>query len=182
MNAVFGNLIAENWNGLVKYDFSDIFRDFQPVTVASVDILDSSNTLAPSLSMELDEVTTPFGASVFEDVGFTKEVFYEPEAIIDTGTGGFALLGSEAPLTNQDFDTGKFSTLPMETMPEAPDPLSVETVYEVATIDFDLAMSKIMEGAAEAPAKAAPFEQVWEINPLTGFHMETLEDPSSELS
>ena len=182
MNALFGNLIAENWNGLVKIDVADLMLDYVPSVVDDVDLLDAKLPVSAILTAEFDAVTTPYGASVFSDAAFTKDIFYVPETVYDSGTDGVALLGNTSPLTNQDFDAPKFSTLPVESVSEVSALLELETVFEATNVEMDAMMTQLM-AAMDAPlVKTAPFEQVWDINPVTGAITETMDDPNSDLA
>jgi hypothetical protein len=182
MNALFGNLIAENWNGLVRYDVSDLMRDYIPRVVEEVDLLDAKLAVSASLAAEFDAVTTPYGASVFSDAAFTKDIFYVPQTVFDSGADGVFLLGNTSPLTDQDFDAPKFSTLPVESVAEVSAALELETVFEATNVEMDAMMVQIMSALDVPQAKAAPFEQVWDINPVTGAITETLDDPNSDLA
>lgn len=182
MNALFGNLIAENWNGRVKIDVSDLMRDYVPRVVDEIDLLDAKLPINAVLAAEFDAVTTPYGASVFNDAAFTKDIFYVPVAAFETATDQVALLGDTSPLTGHDFDAPKFSTLPVESALEAPASPQFETVFEATNVEMDAMMAQLLGALAEPMTKTAPFEQVWHIDPMTGALTELYDDPTNDLA
>lgn len=182
MNALFGNLIAENWNGMVRYDFSDLMRGEVPRLVEDIDLFDAKTPIAPSLAADFEVLTTPFGASVFDDSAFTKDMFYASELQVPSAVDQVTLLGATSMLTETDFSDVKRSTLPVEATDDVTEAAQFETVFEATNIELDAMMLELLEASSAAQAKAAPFEQIWDIDPFSGAFTELLEDPNSDLA